>query len=76
MDGVFGLITAHEESELDPSSTVDLFAHLIKTGLAWTLQGRIGRTAADFIQFGWITPVGGITAEGAEYGAGPPQWSS
>jgi hypothetical protein len=47
---------------------------LIKTGLAWTLQDRIGWTAADFIQFGWITPVGEITAEGTEYAAGPPGW--
>jgi hypothetical protein len=74
MDDVFGL--THERGELNPSDTLDLFARLIKAGLAWTLQDRIGRTARDLIQFGWITPAGLITAEGAVYAAGPPDWSS
>jgi hypothetical protein len=78
MDGAFGRITIHEEEdgEQDRSGTIDLFARLIKTGLAWTLQDRIGWTAAEFIQFGWITPAGEITAEGTEYAAGPPGWPS
>ena len=74
MDGAFGL--THESGELNPSDTLDLFARLIKTGPAWTLQDRIGRTASDLIQFGWITPAGLITTEVAVNAAGPPDWSS
>jgi hypothetical protein len=45
MDGAFGRITIHEEEEgeQDRSDTIDLFARLIKTGLAWTLQDHPGR---------------------------------
>ena len=33
--------------------------HLIDTGDAWKLQGRIGRTAAAYIDAGVCTPSGG-----------------
>ena len=67
-------IIAHEQGELDASAELDLFARLIKTGDAWRLQGHYGRTAHELITFGWITPAGVITPEGAEYAAGPPDW--
>jgi hypothetical protein len=69
-------IIAHEQGELSAPDTLDLFAHLITAGDAGTLQGHYGRTARDLIQFGWITPAGELTAEGAVYAAGPPDWSS
>jgi hypothetical protein len=76
MDRVLGLIIAHEQGELSAPETLDLFSHLITAGGAGKLQGHYGRTARDLIQFGWITPAGLITTEGAVYAAGPPDWSS
>ena len=46
---------AFESGELDREETIELFQHLIKTGLAWKLQGSYGRTAQALIQAGEIT---------------------
>lgn len=43
---------AWENGELDFEETVDLFQGLIDCGLAWTLQGCYGRTAAALIEAG------------------------
>ena len=55
---------AWEEGELDAEGTLNLFAHLIASGLAWQLQGCYGRQAASLIEDGFITPQGEITPEG------------
>ncbi len=47
-------IIAYETGELDDEGTLDLFAELIRTGAAWSLQGSYGRTAAGLISAGWI----------------------
>ncbi len=47
-DGEFEL-TSYEPSE---ENYIAAYQHLIDTGAAWTLQGRIGRTAADLIEGG------------------------
>lgn len=49
-----GGIMAYESGELDTEGTLKLFSHLIKTGMAWTLQGSYGRMAQNLINSGMI----------------------
>tara|TARA_Y100001973_G_C5019902_1_gene242653 strand:- start:72 stop:260 length:189 start_codon:yes stop_codon:yes gene_type:complete len=46
---------------LDDTGVLELFAELIKNGMAWTLQGSYGRTASDLIDAGYIDTDGNIT---------------
>ena len=48
-------IIAYEHGELDDVETLDLFQYLVDTGLAWTLQGHYGRTAAAMLDVGVIS---------------------
>ena len=48
-------IIAFESGELDGDKVVELFQHLVDTGLAWQLQGHYGRTAVSLIEAGLIT---------------------
>jgi hypothetical protein len=56
-----GDIIAYENGDLSDLQTLELFAHLIRTGQAWTLQGSYGRTASAVIDAGLITREGVIT---------------
>ena len=56
----FSNIIAYEDGELDDQGIIELFAHLIKTGQAWTLQGHYGRTAESLIDQGIISDKGKI----------------
>lgn len=47
-----GQIMAYEQGELSDDAIVELFQHLIDTGLAWRLQGHYGRTATALIRAG------------------------
>jgi len=53
-------ILAYEVGELDANKVLELFAYLVRTGLAWQLQGHYGRTAAALIEQGIITEDGEI----------------
>lgn len=59
-------ISEFEEGDLSLSMTLELFADLISTGLAWGLQGSYGRTARSFIESGMITQYGKVTDYGRE----------
>lgn len=48
-------IIAYESGELGEDETIELFQHLIDSGLAWSLQGHYGRTAKEFIDNGYCT---------------------
>jgi hypothetical protein len=53
-------IIAFEQGELDENQIVELFAHLVQTGLAWTLQGAYGRMATALMHQGYIDEEGNI----------------
>lgn len=47
-------ISAYETEQLDSDGVVELFQELVRTGMAWQLQGHYGRTAQRMIQAGLI----------------------
>jgi hypothetical protein len=52
-------IIAFETGEIETEEQViELFQHLVDTGLAWQLQGSYGRTAQHLINEGYIRPKG------------------
>ncbi|KPC89286.1 hypothetical protein ADL35_02275 [Streptomyces sp. NRRL WC-3753] len=53
-------LISFELGELDDAETLDLFATLIKSGMAWSLQGTYGRTARRLIGAGLITEDGEV----------------
>jgi hypothetical protein len=53
-------IIQYENGELSESETIHLFGELVKTKLAWKLQGHYGRTAAMLIEAGYIDIAGNV----------------
>jgi hypothetical protein len=53
-------IMEFESGTLDDEGVLVLFADLVKSGMAWTLQGSYGRAAQALIEDGLITPDGEI----------------
>lgn len=53
-------IMAYENGELNEEQIIELFSSLLRSGLAWQLQGSYGRTAADFINAGVLNAKGEI----------------
>lgn len=55
MSDIIDQIIAYENGDLDFDGYLELFQTLVDNGLAWTLQGHYGRTAAALIDNGYIT---------------------
>ena len=51
-------IIDYETNNLTDEQTLDLFADLIRTGMAWSLQGHYGRIASSLIEQGIISKDG------------------
>lgn len=45
----------YADEEVSEEDFIEAWQHLVDTGLAWTLQGSFGRTAANLIQSGVIS---------------------
>ncbi|QAY15973.1 hypothetical protein SEA_JANUS_69 [Streptomyces phage Janus] len=56
-------LMSFEADELEIDEVVDLFATLIRSGMAWTLQGSYGRTAQALIDEGIVSPGGEVLVE-------------
>lgn len=58
---LYDYIIAYEEGTISRNDYLRLFAFLIRTGMAWSLQGSIyGRPAHDLIESGIISKKGRI----------------
>lgn len=60
---VVGSIMDYEQGDLNNKDTLVLFAHLIKSGQAWGLQGHYGRMSRNLIDNGYINSKGKILKE-------------
>lgn len=61
-------IIAYEEGRLTEEEVIELFQALVDSGLAWTLQGRYGRTARALIEAGLChKPSSAKQEEGSEH---------
>ena len=49
-----------EDGDLTANEEICFFAELIKSGLAWTLQGMYGRNASHLIEVGCIDKQGNV----------------
>ena len=51
-------IIAYECGDIDEAGILQLFSELIRTGMAWQLQGHYQRVAYDLIDGGYISEDG------------------
>lgn len=55
MSDITGKIIAYEQGDMSDEEEVELFQHLVDTGMAWSLQGMYGRQAMRLIEAGLVT---------------------
>jgi hypothetical protein len=53
-------IVKWEAGQMNTKQEVKFFSELVKSGMAWSLQGMYGRRAMDFIEAGIIDKSGKI----------------
>jgi hypothetical protein len=53
---VASAIINYESGNLNIDQTIELFQHLVDTGMAWQLQGEYGRAAKALIEAGLVIP--------------------
>ena len=58
---IISAIIMHEQDQLNEEETLELFQELVNNGMAWTLQGHYGRTAAYLLEAGLISAPENIT---------------
>jgi len=56
-------IMEYELGYLSDIQTLHLFSNLVKTGMAWGLQGHYGRTANSLIEAGYMDTKGVLNQE-------------
>jgi hypothetical protein len=57
---ILNLIIAYENGEMNTKEEIELFARLVESGMAWSLQGHYGRAAKYLIDLGAIDVKGNI----------------
>lgn len=57
---ILNSIIAYESGEMTANEQIELFARLVESGMAWSLQGHYGRTAKYLIDLGAIDVKGNI----------------
>ena len=55
-----GAIISYEAGELRGDKVIELFSHLVKNGMAWSLQGCYRRFAEALIERGYLSAEGEI----------------
>ena len=53
-------IMQFESSMLNDKEVMELFSDMVKTDVAWSLQGSYGRAASSLIEGGWLDKEGNI----------------
>jgi len=61
-----GYIMDYEGGDLAVEDVVKLFAYLVQTGKAWSLQGHYGRTAQSLIEQGLLQENGYVNFDALE----------
>lgn len=60
-------VIAFENGELSALQTLELFGHLIRTHIVWSLQGSYGRRAHHYLSAGYLTKEGNLTDAGVDF---------
>lgn len=56
-------IMQFESGMLNDKEIIELFSDMVKTNVAWSLQGHYGRAASALIEGGWLDNNGNILKE-------------
>jgi hypothetical protein len=60
-------IMQFESGMLNDTEIIELFSDMVKTDVAWSLQGHYGRAANALIEGGWLDKEGNILKHLKDY---------